>query len=237
VLMLGLLLPEVAAPQLLDLPLNQGLVISAIPVMFTSFGFHGSIPSVVRYLGLELKTLRRVMILGSALPLCIYLLWQLASLGVLSQSQLLENLSLSSFINQLSGMIPSQNLSRAIHLFADLALATSFLGVSLGLFDFVAASLKHGDNPKGRSLSALITFVPPLGFALFYPQGFISALGYGAIALVILAVFLPVAMVWRQRKARDSANLPTGYRVAGGNAALLLASLCGLGVIGAQLLS
>ncbi|MGL5360428.1 MAG: aromatic amino acid transport family protein, partial [Shewanella sp.] len=109
------------------------------------------------------------------------------------------------------------------------ALATSFLGVSLGLFDFVATNLKHGDDPKGRSLSALITFIPPLGF--------ISALGYGAIALVILAVFLPVAMVWRQRKARDSANLPTGYRVAGGNAALLLASLCGLGVIGAQLLS
>ncbi|MGL5389874.1 MAG: aromatic amino acid transport family protein, partial [Shewanella sp.] len=72
VLMLGLLLPEVAAPQLLDLPLSQGLVISAIPVMFTSFGFHGSIPSVVRYLGLELKSLRRVMLLGSALPLCIY---------------------------------------------------------------------------------------------------------------------------------------------------------------------
>ncbi|MGL4893398.1 MAG: aromatic amino acid transport family protein, partial [Shewanella sp.] len=66
---------------------------------------------------------------------------------------------------------------------------------------------------------------------------FISALGFAAIALVILAIFLPVAMVWRQRKVRDSANMPTGYRVAGGSAALLLASLCGMGVIAAQLCS
>ncbi|MGL4937024.1 aromatic amino acid transport family protein, partial [Shewanella sp.] len=155
----------------------------------------------------------------------------------LSQSQLVTNQSLSGFINQLASVLHSQFLSSAISVFADLALATSFLGVSLGLFDFIAANLKQADNATGRSVTAAITFVPPLGFALFYPQGFISALGFAAIALVILAIFLPVAMVWRQRKVRDSANMPTGYRVAGGSAALLLASLCGMGVIAAQLCS
>jgi len=236
-LMLALLLPQVESPHLLELPLNQGLIITAIPVIFTSFGFHGSIPSVVRYLGVEVKALRRIMLLGSALPLVIYLLWQLGSQGVLSQSQLLENQSLSSFISQLASVLHSEYLSSAISLFADLALATSFLGVSLGLFDFMASSLRQEDNATGRSLTATITFLPPLGFALFYPQGFITALGYAAIALVILAIFLPVAMVWTQRQTRDAANLPTGYRVAGGKFALVLACIGGIAIIAAQLLS
>ncbi|SIR43812.1 tyrosine-specific transport protein [Shewanella morhuae] len=236
-LMLTLLLPQVESPHLLELPLNQGLIISAIPVIFTSFGFHGSIPSVVRYLGVEVKALRRIMLLGSALPLVIYLLWQLGSQGVLSQSQLLENQSLSSFINQLASVLHSKYLSSAISLFADLALATSFLGVSLGLFDFMASTLRRKDNFSGRSLTVTITFLPPLGFALFYPQGFITALGYAAIALVILAIFLPVAMVWTQRQRRDMANMPTGYRVAGGKLALIFATLCGIAVIAAQIFS
>lgn len=237
ILMLVLLLPQVEGPHLLEMPLQQGLIISAIPVIFTSFGFHGSIPSVVRYLGVEVRSLRRVMLLGSALPLAIYLLWQVGSQGVLSQSQLLENQSLSSFINQLASVLHSDHLGSAISLFADLALATSFLGVSLGLFDFMASTLRHQDNFSGRSLTAAITFLPPLGFALFYPQGFIIALGYAAIALVILAIFLPVAMVWTQRRMRDQANMPTGYRVAGGSFALMLATLCGIMVIAAQVFS
>ncbi|SUI55134.1 aromatic amino acid transport family protein [Shewanella baltica] len=236
-LMLALLLPQVESPHLLELPLNQGLIITAIPVIFTSFGFHGSIPSVVRYLGVEVKALRRIMLLGSALPLVIYLLWQVGSQGVLSQSQLLENQSLSSFINQLASVLHSEYLSSAISLFADLALATSFLGVSLGLFDFMASTLRREDNFSGRGITAAITFLPPLGFALFYPQGFITALGYAAIALVILAIFLPVAMVWKQRQTRDATNMPTGYRVAGGKFALMLATLCGIVVIAAQMFS
>ncbi len=44
VIMLALLLPHAQGGYLLELPLQQGLVISALPVIFTSFGFHGSIP-------------------------------------------------------------------------------------------------------------------------------------------------------------------------------------------------
>jgi tyrosine-specific transport protein len=117
-----------------------------------------------------------------------------------------------------------------VNIFADLALATSFLGVSLGLFDFFADAFKKGDGSKDRIKTALITFIPPLGFALFYPQGFIMALGYAAIALVILAVFLPVAMVYKQRSSKPDA----GYQVKGGNIGLALAALFGVLIISAQ---
>ena len=107
------------------------------------------------------------------------------------------------------------------------------MGVSLGLFDFFADTFKKGDNKNDRIKTALITFIPPLGFALFYPQGFIMALGYAAIALVVLAVFLPVIMVYKQR---HSASVKAGYKVRSGNAGLVVAALCGVSIIAAQFL-
>lgn len=59
--------------------MEQGLIIAALPVIFTSFGFHGSIPSIVKYLGKDTKVLRKVMLVGSSLPLIVYILWQIAS--------------------------------------------------------------------------------------------------------------------------------------------------------------
>lgn len=225
-----ILTPYVQSQNLLEMPIEQGLILSAIPVVFTSFGFHGSIPSIVKYVGIDIKTLRKVMFAGAALPLIIYIFWQLIIQGIMSQAVLLKSTNLPGFVSSMSSIANNSAIATAVNLFADLALATSFLGVSLGLFDFFADALKKGDGSKDRIKTALITFIPPLGFALFYPQGFIVALGYAAIALVILAIFLPVAMVYKQRKQGDQ----TGYAVPGGNIGLALATLCGVLIISAQ---
>ncbi|HIF9210818.1 TPA: aromatic amino acid transport family protein [Photobacterium damselae] len=236
--MLALLLPQVKSHNLLEMPMQQGLIISALPVVFTSFGFHGSIPSIVRYLGLNIPNLKKVMIFGSALPLIVYLLWQLATQGILSQSELLANTDLTQFINALSQRLHNPLVGQSVSLFADLALATSFLGVSLGLFDFLADTLRRKATLAGRVQTACVTFIPPLAFALFYPQGFIMALGYAAIALVILAIFLPVAMVWQQRKLQVNLTQKnsTHYRVIGGKLALIAVIVIGIIIILSQLL-
>ncbi|MGF1726575.1 tyrosine transporter TyrP [Photobacterium nomapromontoriensis] len=234
VVMLGLLAPNVEAGYLVNMPLEKGLIISALPVIFTSFGFHGSIPSIVRYIGMDIKTLRKIMIFGSSLPLIIYIFWQLASQGVMSQSDLMTSNTLNSFILTLNDLLHNPMVSQSVSIFADLALATSFLGVSLGLFDFISDSFKRDSHKYGRIQTAAITFLPPLGFALFYPQGFIMALGFAAIALVILAIFLPVAMVHTQRKQQY--KLHNAYQVAGGTPALIAATGVGILIISAQLL-
>lgn len=232
--MLGLLVPHVEGQHLVEMPVQKGLILSALPVVFTSFGFHGSIPSIVRYVGIDVKTLKKVMILGSALPLFIYLLWQLTSQGVMSQPELMASTTLGAFIASLSELLHNPMVSKSVSIFADLALATSFLGVSLGLFDFMADSLKRASNVTGRVQTGLITFLPPLAFAIFYPQGFIIALGYAAIALVILAIFLPVAMVRSQRKKHQADNIIPSYMVRGGNLALAIVTLAGVLIISAQ---
>ncbi|ATC96962.1 aromatic amino acid transport family protein [Pseudoalteromonas tunicata] len=230
--MFYMLTPYVQMQHLLEMPLQQGLILSAIPVVFTSFGFHGSIPSIVKYVGKDIKVLRKVMIVGASLPLVIYLFWQVISQGMMSQQSLLQSEGLPGFIASIATLLNNPAISKAVTIFADLALATSFLGVSLGLFDFFSDTLKKSNTKQDRLITAIVTFTPPLGFALFYPQGFIMALGYAAIALVVLAIFLPVAMVWQQRRKQDS--LPAGYQVAGGQFALVFVALLGVLIISAQ---
>ncbi|MCK6263645.1 aromatic amino acid transporter [Vibrio sp. ZSDE26] len=232
VLVLSFLAPNVTQGYLLSMPVQQGLIVAAIPVIFTSFGFHGSIPAVVNYLQGDTRSLRKAIIVGSSIPLVIYIFWQVVTLGVISQEQLIKNSGLSSLVHELSLTVQQSNISHIVGVFADLALLTSFLGVSLGLFEFLADSINKEANGRSRVVAALVTFTPPLGFALFYPQGFIMALGYAAIALAILAIFLPVVMVY---KTRRSEKFNSEYQVFGGQAALVVTGVIGAGIVMAQL--
>ncbi|TXY26669.1 amino acid permease [Vibrio mimicus] len=231
VAVLFFLAPNVSHSYLLSMPIEQGLVVAAIPVIFTSFGFHGSIPAIVNYLDGDTPALRKAILIGSAIPLVIYIFWQLVTLGVVSQSALLDNMGLTALIGVLSTTVHQSNLSNIIGVFADLALLTSFLGVSLGLFEFMGDSLRNKQGKMNRPLASVVTFLPPLIFALFYPQGFIMALGYAAIALAILAIFLPLVMVVKVRTQATNQH----YQVMGGNIALTVTGLIGFLIIGAQI--
>ncbi len=239
VLVLSFLAPNITSQYLMSMPLQQGLIVAAIPVVFTSFGFHGSIPSIVRYLDGDVRSLRKVMIIGSALPLVIYVFWQSVTLGVISQEQLLSDTSLGALLVSLSQTVHQSNLSLIVGVFADLALLTSFIGVSLGLFEFMGDSLSKKLGNAKRVKTAAITFLPPLGFALFYPQGFIMALGYAAIALSVLAILLPTVMVYKVRYTdllvKPHATEST-YQVLGGSKALFLAGSVGVFIIAIQIL-
>ncbi|NRB69929.1 MAG: amino acid permease [Vibrio sp.] len=232
-MVLTFLAPNVTESYLLSMPVEQGLVVAAIPVIFTSFGFHGSIPAIVNYLDGNTPSLRKAIIVGSSIPLIIYVFWQIVTLGVVSQDALVDNQGLSGLISTLSTKVHQSGLGQTIGVFADLALLTSFLGVSLGLFEFLGDSFNKNKTASSRIVIGAITFAPPMGFALFYPQGFIMALGYAAIALAILAIFLPIMMV---KKARVAEETQGGYQVFGGTAGLMISGTIGFVIIAAQLL-
>ncbi len=236
VVMLVLLMPHIHRVNLLTLPLEKGLALSAIPVIFTSFGFHGSVPSIVSYMNGNVKKLRWVFLIGSAIPLVAYIFWQMATLGAISSDTFIGLMAAHSGLNGLlqavRQVVATPHVELAVHLFADLALATSFLGVSLGLFDYISDLFQRNRTAGGRMQSGLITFLPPLAFALFYPQGFILALGYAGVALAILALMLPSMLVWKCRKLHPGAT----YRVTGGRPLLVLVFLCGVAVVVIQFL-
>ncbi|MEK6212567.1 MAG: aromatic amino acid transporter [Vibrio fluvialis] len=233
VMVLNFLAPNVSQSYLLSMPLGQGLIVASIPVIFTSFGFHGSIPAIVNYLDGHTPSLRKAIVVGSAIPLVIYVFWQVVTLGVVSQPDLVDNAGLSALIGTLSQTVHQSNLGHVIGIFADLALLTSFLGVSLGLFEFMGDTIRKKDGNMNRIVASLVTFTPPLMFALFYPQGFIMALGYAAIALAVLAIFLPLVMVARVRRQSNNNDY---YQVMGGTPALAITGVVGILIVGAQLL-
>lgn len=236
VIMLALLMPHIHQMNLLTLPLQQGLALSAIPVIFTSFGFHGSVPSIVSYMQGDVRKLRRIFIIGSFIPLVAYIFWQLATLGSIESpvfSALLANhAGLNGLLQAIREVVASPHVELAVHLFADLALATSFLGVALGLFDYLADLFQRKNTTGGRLQTGVITFVPPLAFALFYPQGFVMALGYAGVALAVLALIIPSLLTMKSRQQHPDAP----YRVAGGKPALWLVFACGIAVILVQAL-
>ncbi|MEZ9819604.1 aromatic amino acid transport family protein [Shewanella sp. 10N.286.45.A1] len=207
------------------------LWLAAIPIVFTSFGFHVCIATIVRYLDGDAISLRKVLIIGSTIPLVCYILWLMVTLGTLGGKTVygFEG-SLPLLVTALQGVADSAILQQFIDLFANLALVTSFLGVTMSLFDYVAELTRAKDNVLGRAQTWLLTFIPPLLCALYYPDGFFQVLGFAAIPLVVMIIFLPIAMALGQRKQ----NLG-GYQVSGGSAALSVAGVLGVGIIAAQL--
>lgn len=228
---LFLMLPNITVTNLMAMPIDTALLLSASPVFFTSFGFHGSIPSLNHYLQGNVKALRFAILTGSTITLVFYIVWQLSTHGVLSQTLFLQILqqdpTLNGLVNASLQITGSPMLAQAVKIFSALALITSFLGVALGLFECIEDLLKRSFTLSiGRISLGLLTFLPPLLFAFFYPQGFVLALSYAGQMFAFYAVVLPVALVWKARQIHP--NLP--YRVIGGTPMLGLVLLLGVAI-------
>ncbi|MDH0447505.1 aromatic amino acid transport family protein [Shewanella bicestrii] len=228
------LLPEVSISSMATSAVAESMTSSwmaAIPVVFTSFGFHVCIATLVRYLDGDAVSLRKVLLIGSTIPLACYIFWLLVTLGTVGGTEISSfNGSLPALISALQEIAHTPWISKCISLFADLALITSFLGVTLSLYDFVAELTRAKKTFLGRAQTWLLTFVPPLLCALYVPEGFVAVLGFAAVPLVVMIIFLPIVMALRQRQAT-----PQGYQVSGGTFALGIAGLLGAVIIGAQL--
>ena len=226
---LSLMLPEIKFDNLMATPIDNALIISASPVFFTAFGFHGSIPSLNKYLDGNVKSLRIAILVGSGITLFAYFLWQLSTHGLLSQNEFLqilrEDATLNGLVKATLAITQSPIIANVVKIFSTLALVTSFLGVALGLLECIEDLLKQSfDIHAGRISLGLMTFIPPVLFSLFYPEGFILALGYAGQMFAFYAVVLPVALVWKARSIHP--NLP--YRVWGGKALLVLVLVLGV---------
>lgn len=191
-----------------------------LPVYFASFGFHGSLHSVMVHAGLHnVQQIRRVFWSGSLMALVAYMLWLAATLGV-NPAPSKDVPEFLAHVNQVS--CHTSFLTILSETFAFCALLTSFLGVGLGQFDFVR---EYKDDNR---IATYLTFVPPLGFALFYPEGFLLALSYAGVCLSVLALVLPSIMALQQWRQPFKDRAPGGVFLRG----LLL--LVGLAIMAAR---
>lgn len=174
---------------------------SVMMVMLTSFGYAIIIPSLRSYLNDDTRLLRRVVLIGSVLPLIMYILWVLVIQGVvprLGDHGLMAILSSSEpnskLMQSISALLHVQWLSTIVNLFVSICAVTSFLGVSICLTDCIADGLKVTKQGKSGLLVYTMSFLPPLIIVLVSPGIFIRALDYGGILCLILLIILPLAM-------------------------------------------
>jgi tyrosine-specific transport protein len=198
---------------------NLSYLFPSISTILTTFGFHVIIPSLTTYLEHDEKLLKKALVFGTSIPLVIYVIWEILSLGVLPLESLQESAEKGLQVTfALKSMIGSPLVGVALRFFAFFAIVTSLIGVSLSLEDFLADGLKWSKKGFSKVNLLALTFIPPLGFALYYPTGFIKALDYGGILVMLLLVILPILMAARERmrRGKDPALETEGFEVWGG---------------------
>lgn len=199
-------------------------ITSTVMILITSFGYAVIVPNLRVYFNDDVSKLRRVIAIGSFIPLLCYIAWDAVIMGCLPKEgpnglvALMQNPHpTSTLATLLETQIQHPLVTTFFNIFSSLCMLTAFLGVSLCLISFLADGLKANQHGKEGYWLSFLTFTPPLGIVLFYPGAYIHALNYAGIFCVILMLLLPALMAWFGRRQFK----PT-YMAFGGKPVLLL---------------
>lgn len=213
-------LPEVKTENLLHQRWSTALM--SIPFMLTSFSYQTLVPSLTPYMKRNPALLRISVIGGTTIALLIYILWQIVVLGIVPAHgengliyALISGKPATSFIGYAAD---GKWIATVATFFGFFAIVTSFLGMGLGLFDFLADGLKVSKKGKGKLLLGSLIAFPTLFFAIFFERVFLVALDItGGFGDTILNGIMPVLMIW---VGRYRLNLPSQNIFKGGKALL-----------------
>ncbi|AKO45124.1 aromatic amino acid transporter [[Haemophilus] ducreyi] len=194
-------------PTLFDQQNQQGeyakYALAMFPIALTSFGYHHSVSSMRAYYGEEQKA-KYAIASGTFIALILYLLWIISIFGNLPRQQFLpiiaSNGDLEILLNTVGKVVESPYVRQAINAFSMAAILSSFIGVGLGTFDFLADFFKFDNSKIGRMKSWAATFLPPLVFSLIAPLGFLKAIGYAGAVATLWTCIIPALLAYKARK-------------------------------------
>ncbi|CCB86667.1 amino acid permease [Parachlamydia acanthamoebae] len=196
----------------------------AVPFLLTAFSFQTMVPSLTPYLKSHPNALRWAIIGGTSIAFVIYAIWQSLILGIIP---------VGGHNGLAAALIKGEPATQCLHqhvigtwictvaeFFAFFAIATSFLGMTLGLFDFLADGLSIKKEGIGKVLLSILIAVPTLLFAVKFERIFLVALETsGGFGDSILNGMLPILMIWI---GRYWMNLKGPFKVPGGKPLLAI---------------
>ena len=185
-------------------------LLSAIPTCLVSFGYHICVPTLVNYY--DKKSKKVIYSVQGNLPR-----GEFAPI-------IAKGGDVATLLSALNRYIPVLSIGVVLDFFAYMAIASSFLGVTLGLFDYISDLFKWGNHLGGRIKTALVTFLPPLLLSLFYPYGFVTAIAYAGLAVSFWMIIIPALLACASRKKFPNSN----YKVFGGKWMIYVVILFGL---------
>ena len=207
---------------------NIRYVGGSIMILITSFGFAIIVPSLREYFDDNIRSLKKVVLIGSIIPLLCYIAWDAVILGSLPShgehglvALMHDPHTTSSLAYILSRTVNNNMVSSLFNFFTSICMLTAFLGVSLCLMSFLGDGLNMKQQGRHGLGLFLLTFFPPLLIVLFYPGAYIQALSYAGFFCVILLLLLPALMSYFGRK-----HFAPPFVVPGGKACQLMVIAC-----------
>ncbi len=189
---------------------------AVLPYYLTSYGFANIVPSLYKYYGKDPVRIKNSLWLGSFLALIVYCLFVLVVFGNISRDAFVDinerGGNMGVLVEALTQSKGSSVTNTILTIFSNFAIISSFLGVGLALFDYVADLFSFQDNKTGRFYAACITFLPPGIMSFFFPNGFVTAIGYAGFVCVYCLFVVPFMMVLKTRNE----GAKTLFKVKGG---------------------
>lgn len=205
----------------------------SLPLLVIAFGYHNMIPTLMTYVKNDARQLKKIILTGSLFALIVYVIWEIIVLGILpvnGPGGIIENLTRGRQASQaIMEIIGNTWVSYFTQALAFFALISSFLVQTLALIHFLADGLKMNKEKNETIPLCILALLPPLIFALIYPNLFIKALNFaGGICTVILFGILPVVLAWKNRYLHKKQGT---YQVPGGKKTLVFIILIAVSIV------
>jgi len=202
--------------------MDWAVALPALPVLFTAFTYQLIIPTLMTYMKRDVKKVRLAIILGSSIPLVVYLIWEFLILGIVPLDGLNHALNNGhTAVQPLRELLNNPIIFKIGSWFAFFVLTTSYIALALAFLDFVADGLKVKKEGSKKVALCLAIFGVPTLIALVYPGIFLTALGYaGGISCALLFGLLPPVMVWIGRYVKQYHK--ENHQLFGGKAMLVV---------------
>lgn len=200
-----------------------------VPIIFTSFGFQGSIHSMVKFCQNDKKLIKTACLWGSLIPALVYIIWTVAILLVVFNTdiQFFHKMAagrisdVGHLISVLSHATAFKSLQTIIWIISLLSILTSVLGVGLSLLDIVE---KEWKIKQWQTISIVVGLPALLSF--FIPNAFVRILNIAGIILAFMAIIVPIIISRKMQKDCDCQNLLLKNKVC-----MLITLLCGIMII------
>ncbi|MGL5955450.1 MAG: aromatic amino acid transporter [Brevinema sp.] len=176
---------------------------ATLSTYLTSFCFHASVPSLVKYFGKDPVSILKCCVYGISISFGVYFIWIFVINGIVSRDAFREVIAQGGNVGillQASGNKTGDLMFILLEVFSFSAITTSFLGAGLGLFDYLSDLLHFDNTVIGRTKTTCITFIPPLIGGIFFPEGFIQAIAWAGLFAAIWSVIVPALLLRALKK-------------------------------------
>ena len=146
----------------------------SFPLLLATFSYQIMVPSITPYLKRDPRALKTAIIVGTTIPFIVYLIWQwivLGSVPLEGEMGLLQAFKKGQPATEsLRAFVKSPWISVSAQFFAFFALVTSYLGIALGLKDFLMDLFSLKNKKSNNLYMGLLAVIPSLVFAILYPK-------------------------------------------------------------------